>query len=44
MLKKKKDYDIVEFTGYDYEEKKDVKVKFAVYLNELITLNGKKFI
>lgn len=31
---KEKDYDVVEFTGYDYEEKKNVKIKFAVYLND----------
>ena len=33
-VKKEKDYDVVEFTGYDYEEKKNVKIKFAVYLND----------
>ncbi|HHB1441599.1 DUF2628 domain-containing protein [Bacillus mobilis] len=33
-VKKEKDYDVVEFTGYDYEEKKDVKIKFAVYLTD----------
>lgn len=47
-VKKEKDYDIVEFTGYDYEEKKNVKIKFAVYLNDdyfewqEIYLNNKK--
>ncbi|WP_242214642.1 DUF2628 domain-containing protein [Bacillus cereus group sp. BfR-BA-01383] len=33
-VKKEKEYDIVEFIGYDYEEKKNVKIKFAVYLND----------
>ncbi|BCD31975.1 hypothetical protein BC30102_5011 [Bacillus cereus] len=33
-VKKEKDYDVVEFTGYDYEEKKNVKIKFAVYFGE----------
>lgn len=47
-VKKEGRFDIVEFTGYDYEEKKDVKVKFAVYLDKQrfewkeIYLNDKK--
>lgn len=48
VCKKEGRFDIVEFTGYDYEEKKDVKVKFAVYLDKQrfewkeICLNDKK--
>ncbi|MGE6502874.1 DUF2628 domain-containing protein [Bacillus wiedmannii] len=34
LVKKEKDYDVVEFTGYDYEEKKNIKIKFAVYFSE----------
>ncbi|MBK5470296.1 MULTISPECIES: DUF2628 domain-containing protein [Bacillus] len=34
FVKKEKDYDVVEFTGYDYEEKKNIKIKFAVYFSE----------
>ncbi|MGN5653599.1 DUF2628 domain-containing protein [Bacillus sp. Brlt_9] len=34
FVKKEKDYDVVEFTGYDYTEKKNVKIKFAVYFSE----------
>ena len=34
FVKKEKDYDVVEFTGYDYTEKKNVKIKFAVYFDE----------
>lgn len=34
LVKKEKDYDVVEFTGYDYTEKKNVKIKFAVYFSE----------
>ncbi|PEI72126.1 hypothetical protein CN646_09640 [Bacillus wiedmannii] len=34
LVKKEKDYDVVEFTGYDYTEKKNVKIKFAVYFDE----------
>ncbi|MEB9975691.1 DUF2628 domain-containing protein [Bacillus cereus] len=34
FVKKEKDYDVVEFTGYDYTEKKKVKIKFAVYFSE----------
>ncbi|MED1564852.1 DUF2628 domain-containing protein [Bacillus paramycoides] len=47
-VKKEKDYDVVEFTGYDFEEKKNVKIKFAVYLNDdyfewqEVYLNNKK--
>ncbi|MDP1458802.1 MULTISPECIES: DUF2628 domain-containing protein [Bacillus cereus group] len=34
LVTKEKDYDVVEFTGYDYTEKKNVKIKFAVYFAE----------
>ena len=34
FVKKEQDYDVVEFTGYDYTEKKNVKIKFAVYFSE----------
>ncbi|MBE7098460.1 DUF2628 domain-containing protein [Bacillus cereus] len=34
FVKKEKDYDVVEFTGYDYTEKKNVKITFAVYFSE----------
>jgi hypothetical protein len=34
FVKKEKDYDVVEFTGYDYTEKKNVKIKFSVYFSE----------
>ncbi|MBG0972408.1 DUF2628 domain-containing protein [Bacillus sp. SRB3LM] len=34
FVKKEKEYDVVEFTGYDYTEKKNVKIKFAVYFDE----------
>ncbi|PEJ72154.1 hypothetical protein CN888_17920 [Bacillus wiedmannii] len=34
LVTKEKDYDVVEFTGYDYTEKKNVKIKFAVYFDE----------
>lgn len=34
LVKKEKDYDVVEFTGYDYEEKKNIKITFAVYFSE----------
>lgn len=48
FVKKEKDYDVVEFTGYDYVEKKNVKIKFAIYFSEdyfewqEIYLNNKK--
>lgn len=34
FVKKEKDYDVVEFIGYDYIEKKNVKIKFVVYFDE----------
>lgn len=47
-VKKDGRFDVVEFTGYDYVEKKNVKIKFAVYLEKQrfewkeIYLNNKK--
>ncbi len=34
FVKKEQDYDVVEFTVYDYTKKKNVQIKFAVYFSE----------
>jgi hypothetical protein len=47
-VKKEGRHDVIEFTGYDYSEKEDVRIVFYVYLDKYIYewkeiyINGKK--